>query len=41
VAGVQGKRGEADPCHGEDGGAIRVNAADLAGFRPAERRAIR
>jgi hypothetical protein len=41
VAGVQGKRGEADPCHEEDSGTIRVNAADLAGFRPAERRAIR
>jgi hypothetical protein len=34
VAGVQGKRGTADPCHGEDGGAIHVNAAELAGFRP-------
>jgi hypothetical protein len=41
VAGVQGKRGEADPCHSEDVGAIHVPAADLAGFRPAEPRVIR
>jgi hypothetical protein len=34
VAGVQGKRDGADPCHGEDGGAIHVNAAELGGFRP-------
>jgi hypothetical protein len=41
VAGVQGKRGEADPCHSEDGGAIHVPPAELAGFRPAGRHTIR
>ena len=41
VAGVQGKRGDADPCHGDDGGVIKVNAAELAGSRAAERRTIR
>lgn len=34
VAGVQGKHGKADPCHNEDGGAIHVNPAELAGYRP-------
>jgi hypothetical protein len=34
VAGVQGKHGKADPCHNEDGGAIHVNQAELAGYRP-------
>lgn len=41
VAGVQGKRGEADPCHSEDGGTIQVNAAELAGVRPAAWRSNR
>lgn len=34
VAGVQGKHGKTDPCHNEDGGAIHVNPAELAGYRP-------
>ncbi len=35
VAGVQGLKGTADPCHSEDGGVIRAQAqVDLTSFRP-------